>query len=314
MFSKQAAVTCSCVQDSMHWMQHAGPRAEAIGFGPKIQSLRGTVLRVSSTCGGVLTPELATRIVSVWLGSLVEYLWTCEKDTHCQEEIVRLEHRPDHLYINQWNFLKPSVQKALSDVPEEDVDERRRLIMSTPTVTEAHCGICGGMCKIQRADVHVGGTPCVHDSSFGKRDKQKGKDAWVLMVYCRQRRDLKEPQWIAENVTEQGDAEMRRNLGDMYDMELLIVCPSRLGWSTRRRRQFICGKLKGLNVKFVHEIPWLDQGCKDAEDVLHYLFDRNCTYTPAAYCVATEEELAASWQWAFGRRETAARHALKELG
>ena len=60
---------------------------------------------------------------------------------------------------------------------------------------------------IKRADIHIFGSPCVHDSAFGKGDKERGKHEWVLMAIARHRRSLQEPYWVAENSHLQGGSD-----------------------------------------------------------------------------------------------------------
>ena len=156
---------------------------------------------------------------------------------------------PEHVFSDMWNFLSAGVRQKLSQIQKDDVDKKRELIMQNPTVNIAQCCKCGKQCVAKRADLHCGGTPCIHDSSFGKGERLKGKEAWILLTFCRQRLDMREPRFIAENVAEQGDVEYRRNLSELYDLERVVICPTSLGWKSRRKRQFILGTLRYLNIR-----------------------------------------------------------------
>ena len=88
------------------------------------------------------------------------------------------------------------------------------------------CIKCGQMCPFSRADLHVVGAPCVHDSSFGLREERRGRDASMLMGFWRQHLDLKEIQWIRENVVWQRDVEARLEVGELYHLNSFVVDPS----------------------------------------------------------------------------------------
>ena len=71
---------------------------------------------------------------------------------------------------------------------------------------------------------------------FGKREKQQGKDSYIMLIFCRQRRDLMEPIWVSENVPEHPVGEYKANTGDLYDIEVIMTNPLDLGWKIRRSR------------------------------------------------------------------------------
>eukprot|EP00969_Alexandrium_andersonii_P207203 9155369-Alexandrium_andersonii.AAC.1 len=119
------------------------------------------VLHVSSVCSGIMTFELASQMAALAIrakGNRAEVrpLWACEHNNNCQEEILNHDACccPAHVFSDMKNFLAPSVQRKLSQIPTDDVDAKRSLILSHPTVATAYCCKCGQMCTATRADLH----------------------------------------------------------------------------------------------------------------------------------------------------------------
>ena len=88
-----------------------------------------------------------------------------------------------------------------------------------------------------------------------------------------------------------------------------VICMiSRWSWSTRcwcakRKRQFIHGVLKGLNVPVCRELK-----ATTVKDLVPAVFARTCTYSVNAYCCANDEESQANKESASQRKEMQLRH------
>ena len=94
----------------------------------------------------------------------------------------------------------------------------------------------------------MSGVPCVDHSRRGGRAGFKGQSNTVFYVWCRQRIDWKEPVWVLENVEEFGVDEVARCLGRFYEIESLTLSPVEVGWALKRKRIFIVGNLRGINI------------------------------------------------------------------
>eukprot|EP00969_Alexandrium_andersonii_P128609 5682880-Alexandrium_andersonii.AAC.1 len=106
----------TCLLDAMAWAP-AAVRA-SVRAAPELRlpaylfdALNGAALTLSSSCSGILTPELAARMGLTAIGDqnaafapatarapTVTSLWACEWDSKAQEEILHQEpaHVPQH--------------------------------------------------------------------------------------------------------------------------------------------------------------------------------------------------------------------------
>ena len=81
-----------------------------------------------------------------------------------------------------------------------------------------------------------------------------------------------------------------------------------MGWASRRRRQFVVGSLRALNVAPVHHLRGWQSPC-NFEEVVNAIFARACAYSPNEYFIADAEEIAELRNWASSRKETLKRHS-----
>jgi len=283
-----------------------------LGYGDLVDMASGRTSAkwtLSSTCGGVLTPELADRSAANVLNLKVDNLWTCEMNRGCIREMLVLpeEIQPNRVFRNQSEFINPDVWEKLQSIDLNKAEERAALIMNSASRGVAYCVKARSLCPVQRADLHIGGTPCVHDSKFGKREKGNGRHAWVTISFLRQRRDLREPYFIVENVGEQGDALHKRYLADLYEIERVLLCPSKQGWKSKRKQQYVVGKLLALNISIPRLFADLSM---PFTDFISNIFSRQCNYNYDAYCISITEEIEVDLNWARNRTATIKRHEL----
>ena len=112
-----------------------------------------------------------------------------EKDHACQEELLHNPHSPDCLFDSLRDFLRPDVARMLQHA--DTFDKKKKCIMSKPLRPNAWCVKHGSeKCRVRRAMIHVTGTPCIHDTTYGLMEKESGKDADLLLIVCRQRREF----------------------------------------------------------------------------------------------------------------------------
>ena len=232
---------CSTVRESCLWPAYGVQEVRKNGLADLLDGVRGTHWSISSGCSGILTFELGARASCKALGCSSSCLWSCEKNAVCREEqlALPLELRPQEMFGNYNDFLQPHVLVSLQALRTDDpnfITKKRELIMGTPTNAKVWSLATGQLVPVGRATVHAAGTPCVHDSAVGKREKQRGRDSYIMLIFCRQRRDLKEPIWVSENVPEHPVDEYMANLADIYDIEVIMTDPVDLGWKIRRAR------------------------------------------------------------------------------
>lgn len=195
----------------MQWASDGSAQMRELGMEPKISHLQeifgsaGLPQTMSSACSGIRTPELSQRMMGKALGIHVKNLWAIERDANCQAEILVEQNNlgeSGHVVGNMLDLFEVEDQYRIMNLPPE---ESRDYILRTAIIKQkVPCLACRAECALERAHIHVAGTPCVHDSRYGKQQKTSGKHAWVFWSFVKQRMSLKEPFWIAENVTEQG--------------------------------------------------------------------------------------------------------------
>lgn len=99
-------------------------------------------------------------------------------------------------------------------------------------------------------------------------------------------------------------------LGDLYLIESFFLCPTTLGWPSRRRRLFIVGTLRALSVNAIRELgTGLEAYTDNLEGTIEMLCARTSTYTPKEYCVATNAQLRREHQRAGNRLKVRDRHS-----
>ena len=91
---------------------------------------------------------------------------------------------------------------------------------------------------------------------------------------------------------------MRICLGDLYDIERVILDAKLLGWESSRTRQFLIGKLKGLNLSIIEFHPYSSVANVIAEHLTRYCAD---SFTQKSYMLATDAELVKAKAWALTR-------------
>ena len=136
-----------------------------------VAHLSDRVVTVSPACTGVLSTAAADAMIMATIASkLVEeqstaapikiiQAWGIEKDPKCQQELLRMQDGPAHLFSDLLDFLPDDVRILCDDdtVPKDVLKAR---IMACRTKAKARCLRCRAECAITKSDMHWAGTPC----------------------------------------------------------------------------------------------------------------------------------------------------------
>ena len=244
------------LQDANRWALHGvdGISTDSIWdvAASPVDAVAGGTPAISTCCTGVDAPVFAAHCVSFAVGQrsaskqeiTIHNLSGREKDGQCSEESLWGPSPPDHLFENMLSWLTPRTVRLLEQVPSTDVDRIRSMILSEPLRAKCWCTKHGAWCVMRRAHVNVSGTPCIHHSTMGKKEKMKGKSNRVYYVWARQRREVQEPIFVLENVGQFGEEETQRCLGDLYVIERVMVNCNEQGFCSVRYRQYLVGVLR----------------------------------------------------------------------
>ena len=102
-------------------------------------------------------------------------------------------------------------------------------------------------------------------------------------------------------------------LGDLYLVESFILCPTTLGWPSRRRRLFVVGTLRALSVNAIRELGTGLEACTDnLERTVEMLCARSNTYAPGEYCVVRDAQLQLEHRRAGNRDKVQKRHTQQQ--
>ena len=235
-------------------------------------------------------------------------MFACEILKQCQNELLWQAEPPQHLFGDILEIMPPDLERQVARIPPCENETLRSRILSTPLRRSAWCIRCCKDCPVTRAHCNVSGVPCVDHSRRGTRSGFKGHSNIVFYVWCRQRIDLKEPVWVLENVEEFGVDEVGRCLGRFYEIESLTLSPVEVGWASKRKRIFIVGKLRGINLCPPGVI------CTDSIKNGVDMFRRAFCFNQTAYDIATPEEINSELAWAASRKKVRERHAPSSAG
>ena len=102
-------------------------------------------------------------------------------------------------------------------------------------------------------------------------------------------------------------------LGDLYLVESFILCPTTLGWPSRKRRLFVVGTLRALSVNAIRELGTGLEACtNNLERTVEMLCARSSTYAPREYCVVTDAQLQLEHRRAGNRDNVKKRHTQQQ--
>ena len=174
----------------------------------------GRSIKLSSSCSGIMAPELAARAVAhafnkhnmklyndvygthmpAYLLCQVEPTWICECNKQCQQEALNQPDglSPEHVFVDQLDFLQDHVKSKLDTMRAASADSVRALILGSPLKQRGYCIKHNRRCNADRCHSNNTGTPCVNFSRIGTHTGFAG-DNRVFWTWARHRIDLKEP-------------------------------------------------------------------------------------------------------------------------
>ena len=307
------------------WAKHAVADCQsltecwrALGWSP-IEELQGGKLDLSTTCTGIDTPVYASLLFSnaiettVGRGIALRNVHACERDLQCIEELLHGPLPPECVFDNMLNWLSAAQNRELKGVKSGDTDKVRAAILGGTLKTKAWCVAHGKLCFLRHSHMNISGTPCIHHSTFGKREGMGGGSNRVYYVWAKQRMDSQERMWILENVSEFGLQETLRCLGHLYDITRIVANSNDEGWRSSRFRQFLVGRHKALKSVIPPAISERFSVLADVRSVFEALFTRTCVFNQNEYKIATEEELRAELEWMQNRPHVLLRYDPERL-
>ena len=127
--------------------------------------------------------------------------------------------RPTHLFHDMNAFISDRLKRVVNCVGDTmTIDHLMPFVgnASELVTPHAHCVCHNKMCTVERATIHIAGTPCVDWSPMGSNKKGDGCTAVVFMVWVFMRLVVQEPIIVQENSDRLPVTVLERALGHMY--------------------------------------------------------------------------------------------------
>lgn len=291
----------------------------------------GRKITTSGSFSGVGSPEIADDCFGncsrLWLESIglpkdkadkalsFEHMWAIEWDKSCTTEL-QIGFPGMCVFSNILEFAPPRLHAAvgLGSSTSWPPAKLRKVLPTCEVRSTAYCTTHKKMCVATSCHKHVAGSPCTDASSFGDGLQFEGKQAKFFYIWIAMRRKLREPLVIHENVPQFGDAELRSLLGDLYCICRITTCPTKLGWCSRRPRQFCILILKAwvyqtLAPLEVHRSPQAVHAHLQLEDCFLSGFVRKCGFQFQEYMIGDPEQIEHDCRWAASRKSVVERHS-----
>lgn len=231
------------------------------------------------------------------------HLCACEWHSGAMRELRAHPSKPQCLYKDIAGFLKPEYAhydgKRLLEALQNGED-----IVNLTAYCHTHCR----QCQHPRGDIHVAGTPCVAWSSMGKRMKTDASDFKFFVIWAALRLKLRERLILQENVKNHDPTLLDTILGQFYERESVLTCPTHCGWATRRDRRY---SLLSLKSEFA--------GIRSQQDHMSMeqffrLCRRQNEMTWQSYMISPLESVVEDLAWAASQRSSCASRVRPEIG
>lgn len=108
--------------------------------------------------------------------------------------------------------------------------------ITTPVMRSAKCLIHRRMCRYQKGRAHLAGIPCVAWSPQGSRGLDEHTSFLSFASWCGQRRLIREDIVVVECSHLYKPEIIIDLLGDLYEVEHTLLCPTSFGCIARRNR------------------------------------------------------------------------------
>jgi hypothetical protein len=249
-----------------------------MGAAVMVGALNGALFSDSSSSGG--DGDGCIRL---------ECAWALELNTACQEEllhgVIDGHGGPNHLFGDVMDVLPPRVRHTLASSSPCPATARH-MIMSSDIVTKLWCLRCGKLCRVPRSEIHIAGTPCQDFSALGSRSHLYGRRNQPFWAWASHRAHCREPWIVHENVAQMGTDALVDVLPGYVLVSRTVLCPTALGWPSKRHRQYCL---------FLHKslvgIDDVSTSIRPAIDSVLSCFYRDFSYGLLGYLIGSPDEL-----------------------
>ena len=266
---------------------------------------------LSTAFSGIGAPEHAAECQRARLvernSALLEELGASADDLHprhlacvewneaSRDELLTAPWAPGCMFVDANEFIEPKLRDQLLGEAAKKLSAKALFaLLSRPgAVTEQACCVRHGrMCKWPRATLHVAGTPCVDWSRMpgAKKMGLQGKAQVPFIVWVVLRKICREPIICHENVESFDVGCLIDMLGDLYNIESVVMEFSELGYPIRRCRRITLLWLKSVTV----HTPWSHEFVARCH--------RSCRISYLDLMIARPYELEAEYEWAATRK------------
>ena len=204
----------------------------------------------STSFSGIDTPNIATLMLCFGLDELdpdepptkpPQNKWACEISNACRSEMTDSINPPKCIFGNVQDFWEDALRSKVESIREQNLVERVLLPLvrsGEATKSSAYCYKCQKVHDAEEADEHLAGTSCTAFSKKGLHNMLDDVTFLDLIAWVAQRRKLQEKFLCQENVEDFPTTKLVDWLGDLYDIQVILMDPGELGWGIRRRRKY----------------------------------------------------------------------------
>ena len=108
--------------------------------------------------------------------------------------------------------------------------------------------------KTRPLTLRVAGTTCTAFSNYGKKEKMSHKSSIPFLIWEAEVKKRRPCVWVQENGPEFPAEMLVEHLGELYVIHTILLCPTMIGFATRRLRRWTFGVLWKVLV-FVGNMP-----------------------------------------------------------
>jgi hypothetical protein len=258
---------------------------------------------ISTAFSGIDCPATAHKLLRHAVGKALgrrllspANLSAIEWNVEAQNELAKHPDAALCMYGDITDFFVPPVQATVNAMIESKSFDRALHLLG-PVVKSgravspmARCVNHQGHCRLQRARLHIAGTPCTDWSQAGDQAKTSGITMVHFLAWVALRRLIREPMLVQENVPLFPQALLIELLGDLYEFQFHQTSPVDHGFPVVRKRQYAIGRLPSST------LSWDIQGTDFIDK-----FRRIGGFGLDAFFVAPRADLLAELAWASGR-------------
>jgi site-specific DNA-cytosine methylase len=143
------------------------------------------------------------------------YVWRNNLKLLFKEELLgNTSHNLQHLFNDMLEALPRETRQQL----KRDAMTKREMIdlMLKSSCLTLWCLKHGKACRVERADLHIAGSPCIGHSKIGRRCEFSDEGFEIFYAWCSQRLQVGEPFIIHESVQQFGTSDLAEALSRRY--------------------------------------------------------------------------------------------------